>query len=51
MIIYSTEGGVDIELVAKNTPELIFKEEIDPEMGILPFQSRKIAGFYKADGA
>tara|TARA_B100000989_G_scaffold55184_1_gene37139 strand:+ start:7945 stop:9135 length:1191 start_codon:yes stop_codon:yes gene_type:complete len=43
MIIYTSEGGVDIESVAKNTPELIFNEEIDPEMGILPFQSRKIA--------
>ena len=43
MIIYSTEGGVDIESVAENTPELIFHEEIDPGSGILPFQSRKIA--------
>ena len=43
MIVYSTEGGVDIEAVAENTPELIFNEEIDPGTGILPFQSRKIA--------
>ena len=43
MIVYSTEGGVDIEAVAENTPELIFNEEIDPVAGILPFQSRKIA--------
>ena len=43
MIIYSTEGGVDIETVAENTPELIFNEEVDPRTGILPFQSRKIA--------
>ena len=43
MIIYSTEGGVDIEAVAENTPELIFNEEVDPGTGILPFQSRKIA--------
>ena len=43
MIIYSTEGGVDIEAVAENTPELIFNEEVDPGTGILQFQSRKIA--------
>ena len=30
MIVYSTEGGVDIEVVAENTPELIFNEEVDP---------------------
>ena len=43
MIVYSTEGGVDIEAVAENTPMLIFNEEVDPGTGILPFQSRKIA--------
>ena len=43
MIVYSTEGGVDIEAVAENTPDLIFNEEIDPGTGILPFQARKIA--------
>ena len=43
MIVYSTEGGVDIEAVAENTPDLIFNEEIDPGAGILPFQARKIA--------
>ena len=43
MIVYSTEGGVDIEAVAENTPNLIFNEEIDPRMGILPFQARKIS--------
>ena len=43
MIVYSTEGGVDIEAVAENTPNLIFNEEIDPGLGILPFQARKIA--------
>ncbi len=43
MIVYSTEGGVDIEAVAENTPDLIFNEEIDPSSGILPFQARKIA--------
>ena len=43
MIMYSTEGGVDIESVADKTPELIFYEEIDPLIGIVPFQARKVA--------
>jgi len=43
MIMYSTEGGMDIEAVAEKTPHLIFLEEIDPAAGILPFQARKIA--------
>ena len=43
MIMYSSEGGVDIESVAEKTPELIFYEEIDPLIGIVPFQARKVA--------
>lgn len=43
IIMYSTEGGMDIETVALETPHLIFKEEIDPGAGIQPFQSRRIA--------
>lgn len=43
MIMYSTEGGMDIEAVAEKTPHLIFTEEIDPAVGLLPFQARKIA--------
>ena len=43
MIMYSTEGGMNIEEVADKTPHLIFTEEIDPELGILGFQTRKIA--------
>ena len=43
MIMYSTEGGMDIETVAEETPHLIFTEEIDPGLGLLPFQTRKIA--------
>ncbi len=43
VIIYSTEGGMDIEHVAEHTPELIFKEQIDPRVGIQGFQARKIA--------
>lgn len=43
IIMYSTEGGMDIEEVAHSTPELIFKEEIDPKVGLQAFQARKIA--------
>ncbi|MEH6765746.1 ADP-forming succinate--CoA ligase subunit beta [Aequorivita antarctica] len=43
MIMYSTEGGMDIETVAEETPDLIFTEEIDPAVGILGFQARRIA--------
>jgi succinyl-CoA synthetase beta subunit len=43
IIVYSTEGGMDIETVAENTPELIHKEEVDPLTGLLPFQARKVA--------
>ena len=43
MIMYSTEGGMDIETVAEETPHLIFNEEIDPTTGLLPFQARRIA--------
>ncbi len=42
-IIYSPEGGMDIETVAEKTPDKIFKEEIDPKVGIQGFQTRKIA--------
>lgn len=43
IIIYSTEGGMDIEQVAHNTPEKILREEIDPRVGLQGFQARKIA--------
>ena len=43
IFIYSTKGGMDIEKVAEETPQLIFKEEIDPIIGLMPFQARKIA--------
>ena len=43
MIMYSTEGGMDIEAVAEETPHLIFHEEIDPKVGLTPFQCRKVA--------
>jgi len=43
IIMYSTEGGMDIETVAEETPHLIFKEELDPGAGIQGFQARRIA--------
>jgi succinyl-CoA synthetase beta subunit len=43
VIMASTEGGMDIEEVAEHTPEKIFKEWIDPSVGLQPFQARKVA--------
>lgn len=43
VIMYSPDGGMDIEAVAEKTPERIFKEEIDPAVGLMPFQCRRIA--------
>jgi len=43
VIMYSTEGGMDIEEVAHNTPERIYKEWVHPSGGLQPFQARKIA--------
>lgn len=43
VIVYSPRGGMDIEEVAANTPDLIFKEEINPIVGLMPFQTRRIA--------
>jgi succinyl-CoA synthetase beta subunit len=43
VIIYSTEGGMDIEKVAEETPELVHKEYVDAELGLQGFQCRKIA--------
>ena len=43
MIMYSTEGGMDIETVAEQTPHLIFTEEVDPGLGLQGFQARKVA--------
>ena len=40
-IVYSTEGGMDIEQVAEETPHLIHKETIDPQLGLQGFQARK----------
>jgi len=43
IIMVSTEGGMDIEQVAVEHPEKIIKETIDPALGLLPFQGRKLA--------
>ena len=43
VIMYSTEGGMNIEDVAHDTPELIHRELVHPSGGLLPFQARKIA--------
>ena len=43
MIMYSRQGGMDIEKVAEETPDLIFYEEIDPLLGLMPNQLRTIA--------
>lgn len=43
IIMYSPQGGMDIESVAEETPDLIFKESIDPLLGLQGFQARRIA--------
>lgn len=43
VIVYSTEGGMDIEAVAEETPHLVHKEYVDPRLGLQAFQLRKIA--------
>ena len=43
LLMASTAGGVDIEEVAAKTPEKIIKESIDPAVGMMPFQARKVA--------
>jgi len=50
VIMYSTEGGMDIEEVAHKTPEKIFKEWVHPSNGLQPFQARKIAYNLKLSG-
>lgn len=43
MLMYSPAGGMDIEKVAAETPQLIFKEELHPGLGLQAFQARKVA--------
>src|SRR5699024_4300706 len=43
VMMVSEEGGTEIEEVAEKNPEKIFKEVVDPVVGLLPFQARKLA--------
>lgn len=43
VIVYSPDGGMDIEKVAEETPERVFAEFIDPLLGLRPFQAQKVA--------
>jgi len=43
IVMYSPQGGMSIEEVAEKTPELIYTEEIDPGLGLQPYQARNIA--------
>ena len=43
VVMASTEGGMDIEEVAAKTPERILKETVDPAVGMMPYQARKVA--------
>ena len=43
VIVYSTQGGMDIEKVAEETPHLVHKEYINPLLGLQPFEARKVA--------
>ena len=43
VVMVSTEGGVEIEKVAAETPEKIIKETVEPEIGLMPFQARRLA--------
>jgi len=50
VFIYSPEGGMSIEEVAERSPELIFKEEIDPGIGLQSYQTRNISFNLKLSG-
>jgi len=50
IVVYSPEGGMSIEDVAEKSPDLIFTEEIDPRVGLQPFQTRNIAFKLKLSG-
>ena len=51
VLMASTEGGVEIEKVAEETPELIFKEHFDPYVGLEPYQVRKLCKKLGISGA
>src|SRR5215468_4905427 len=50
VVMASTEGGMDIEEVAVKTPEKILKETIDPAVGMMPYQARKVAAALGLNG-
>jgi succinyl-CoA synthetase beta subunit len=50
LVMASTEGGMDIEEVAAETPEKILKEWVHPHLGLLPFQARKLARGLELEG-
>ncbi len=50
VIVYSPEGGMDIEEVAEKYPDKIYKEWVDPAVGLMPFQTRKIAFAFGLSG-
>jgi succinyl-CoA synthetase beta subunit len=51
VVIASTEGGMDIETVAEKTPGKIFREPVNPLLGLQPFQTRKLAAQLGLKGA
>jgi succinyl-CoA synthetase beta subunit len=51
VLMVSSEGGVEIEKVAAETPHLIFKEHFDPHVGLLPYQVRKLCYRLNIKGA
>ncbi|MBA7626186.1 Succinate--CoA ligase [ADP-forming] subunit beta [subsurface metagenome] len=51
VMMVSTEGGVEIEKVAAETPELIVKEWIDPGLGLQLYQTRRLAYALQLEGA
>ncbi|MEA3187550.1 MAG: succinyl-CoA synthetase beta subunit [Chthoniobacter sp.] len=51
VVVASTEGGMDIELVAEKSPEKILREPIDPLLGLQPFQARKLAKLLNFESA
>jgi succinyl-CoA synthetase beta subunit len=50
VMIASTEGGMDIEAVAARTPEKIVKEVVDPAIGLMPFQARRLCKALRLEG-
>jgi len=51
VLMVSSEGGMNIEEVAEKTPELIFKEAFYPDLGLMPYQARKLANLLGLKGA